>query len=307
MELIGRLMGSSGGLYEIKSNTGEQIFCRAKGVLRHDALTPLVGDLVRLNRDEMGNTVLADILPRKNALIRPPLANLSLLFVVIPTRAPAPDLFTVDKLTAIAVYHGIEVLPIVSKAELDPERAEELARIYRTAGFTVFVTDSPAGLGVEPLREALAEKLRPVDGNTPICAFAGASGVGKSTLLNALFPSFALSTGEVSRKISRGRHTTRAVTLYETEYGGLVADTPGFTMLDFVRFDFFGKDDLPYTFPEIERELGGCRYTKCTHTKEQECAVMAAKAAGRIPESRHASFCALYDVLKNKHDWDKKS
>ena len=144
MELIGRLMGSSGGLYEIKSNTGEQIFCRAKGVLRHDALTLLVGDLVRLNRDEMGNTVLADILPRKNALIRPPLANLSLLFVVIPTRAPAPDLFTVDKLTAIAVYHGIEVLPIVSKAELDPERAEELARIYRTAGFTVFFTDSPA-------------------------------------------------------------------------------------------------------------------------------------------------------------------
>ncbi len=307
MELIGRLMGSSGGLYEIKSNTGEQVFCRAKGALRHDALTPLVGDLVRLDRDEMGNTVLAEILPRKNALIRPPLANLSLLFVVIPTARPAPDLFTVDKLTAIAVYHGIEVLPIISKAELDPHKAEELAKIYRTAGFTVFITDSPAGLGVEPLRQTLAEKLRPVDGDTPICAFAGASGVGKSTLLNALFPALALSTGEVSRKISRGRHTTRAVTLYETEYGGLVADTPGFTMLDFVRFDFFGKDDLPYTFPEIERELGGCRYTKCTHTKEQECAVMSAKAAGRIPESRHASFCALYDVLKNKHDWDKKS
>ncbi len=307
MEQIGRLMGSSGGLYEIKTDSGEQIFCRAKGILRHDAVTPLVGDLVRVNTDEKGNAVLADILPRKNALIRPPLANLSLLFVVIPTAKPAPDLFTVDKLTAIAVYHGIEVLPIVSKAEMDPARAEELAEIYRTAGFTVFVTDSPAGLGIEPLRETLAQKLCPHDGEMPICAFAGASGVGKSTLLNALFPALALSTGEVSRKISRGRHTTRAVTLYETEYGGLVADTPGFTMLDFVRFDFFGKEDLPYTFPEIKRELGGCRYTKCTHTKEEDCAIMAAKAAGRIPPSRHASFCALYDVLKNKHDWDKKS
>jgi ribosome biogenesis GTPase len=205
MELIGRLMGSSGGLYEIKLNSGEQVFCRAKGALRHDDLTPLVGDLVRIDRDDKGNTVLAEILPRKNALIRPPLSNLTLLFVVIPTAKPAPDLFTVDKLTAIAIYHGIEVLPIVSKAELDPEKAEEIAGIYRTAGFTVFVTDSPAGLGVEPLREALSEKLRPEDGNTPICAFAGASGVGKSTLLNALFPSLSLSTGEVSRKISRGK------------------------------------------------------------------------------------------------------
>ncbi len=305
MEQIGRLMGSSGGLYEIKTESNERIFCRAKGALRHDAITPLVGDLVRVDADDKGNTVLADILPRKNALIRPPLANLTLLFVVIPTAKPAPDLFTVDKLTAIATYHGIEALPIISKSELDPARAEELAKIYRTAGFSVFVTDSVDDRGIDDLRSALADRLRPVDGLTPICAFAGASGVGKSTLLNALFPSLALSTGEVSRKISRGRHTTRAVTLYETEYGGLVADTPGFTMLDFVRFDFFGKDDLPYTFPEIERELGGCRYTKCTHTKEEECAIMAAKAAGRIPESRHASFCALYDVLKNKHDWDK--
>lgn len=306
MQIQGRLMGSSGGLYEIKTHTGERIFCRAKGALRHDALTPLVGDLVIVNQDDKGNTVLADILPRKNALIRPPLANLTLLFVVIPTAKPAPDLFTVDKLTAIAVYHGIEVLPIISKAELNPSYAEELAQIYRTAGFTVFVTDSPAGIGVDALRETLAEKLLPTDEIMPICAFAGASGVGKSTLLNALFPSLSLSTGEVSRKISRGRHTTRAVTLYETEYGGLVADTPGFTMLDFVRFDFFDKEDLPYTFPEIEAQLGGCRYTKCTHTKEEGCAIMTAKAAGQIPESRHQSFCALYDVLKNKHDWDKK-
>lgn len=307
MELQGRLMGSSGGLYEIKTTTDERIFCRAKGALRHDAMTPLVGDQVTVSQDDKGNNVLADILPRKNALIRPPLANLTLLFVVIPTAKPAPDLFTVDKLTAIATFHGIEVLPIISKAELDPARAEELAAIYRTAGFRVFVTDSPAGLGVDTLRETLAEKLRPTDDSMPICAFAGASGVGKSTLLNALFPSLALSTGEVSRKISRGRHTTRAVTLYETEYGGLVADTPGFTMLDFVRFDFFDKEDLPYTFPEVEKELGGCRYTKCTHTKEEGCAILAAKRAGRIPESRHASFAALYDVLKNKHEWDKKS
>ena len=306
MQIQGRLMGSSGGLYEIKTTSDERIFCRAKGALRHDALTPLVGDMVVIDQDDKGNNVLADLLPRKNSLIRPPLSNLTLLFVVIPTAKPAPDLFTVDKLTAIATFHNIEVLPIVSKAELNPDYAEELANIYRTAGFTVFVTDSPAGLGVDELRASLAEKLRPSEDTMPICAFAGASGVGKSTLLNALFPSLALSTGEVSKKISRGKHTTRAVTLYETEYGGLVADTPGFTMLDFVRFDFFDKEDLPYTFPEIEKELGGCRYTKCTHTKEEGCAILAARRAGRIPETRHASFAALYDVLKNKHDWDKK-
>ena len=139
-----------------------------------------------------------------------------------------------------------------------------------------------------------------------ISAFAGASGVGKSTLLNALFPALELQTGEVSRKIERGKHTTRTVELFRmpgTE-SGYIADTPGFSMLDFARFNFFTKDDLPLTMREFAPHLGNCRFTKCSHTKEQGCAILEAVKRGEIAQSRHDSFVAIYDVLKNKHDWD---
>lgn len=311
----GRIIKGVGGLYQVKPfdnpdyppELAATVACRAKGSFRHENVTPLVGDVVSLeleNTEEGARDALAlitDIAPRKNALIRPPLANLDYMFVTFAAARPAPVLETVDKLICILEHNGITPVVVVTKQDAAPERAEELCKIYRTAGFDTFCTSSQSGQGIDQIRQFIKQNC---DGR--ISAFAGASGVGKSTLLNALFPELSLSTGEISRKIERGKHTTRTVELFDmpqTE-NGYIADTPGFSMLDFARFDFFTKQDLPLTMREFAPHLGNCRFTKCSHTKEQGCAVLAAVRSGEIPPSRHQSFVAIYDVLKNKHDWD---
>ena len=318
----GKLIRGVGGLYEITLDAGEtplsgqSVKARAKGNFRHAGLTPLVGDLVRvafdeasLSRDEQGNLcpgadgggiVIEEILPRKNALIRPPMANLDLLFITFAAAHPAPALDTVDKLISIAEYNGIEPVVVIGKQDVDPAYAAELQNLYTVAGFSAFSLSAGQGDGVDALRAFLQENLA---GKT--AAFAGASGVGKSTLLNALFPSLSLQTGEISARIERGKHTTRRVELYALE-GGYIADTPGFSMLDFVRFDFFGRDDVAGTMREFEPYIGECRYKKCTHTREEGCAILEAVREGKIAKSRHESFVAMFDALKNKREWSKK-
>ena len=292
----GRVMSGLGGLYEVRIADGDGercIACRGRGNLRRDDEKLLVGDLC-LVREEGDGAVIEKILPRRTSLIRPPLANLDYLFIVTAASHPDPSYETLDKLTAIAVHNGITPAVIVTKADIDSDAADELATIYRSAGFPVFVL-SPS-LEAASLSAYIAENVR--DGRC--AAFAGASGVGKSTLLNRLFPSLSLATGAISQKIARGRHTTRSVQLFLTPEGGFLADTPGFSMLDFLRFDFFSLEDLPATFPELLPTLAGCRYADCTHTKEEECGVTTAVREGRIAQSRHASYCALYKILKEK-------
>ena len=321
----GKLIRGVGGLYEIALDVGDTplsgrvVTARAKGNFRHEGITPLVGDSVRVSFDEAslardgagnlcsgtdgGGIVIEEILPRKNALIRPPMANLDYLFITFAAAQPAPVLETVDKLISIAEYNGIEPVIVIGKRDVAPEYAAELQKIYNGAGFSAFSLSAGQGDGVAELRAFLTENM-----TGKIAAFAGASGVGKSTLLNALFPSLSLQTGEISRRIERGRHTTRRVELYPL--GDLkdayVADTPGFSMLDFVRFDFFTRDDAAGTMREFEPYIGACRYKKCTHTREEGCAILAAVREGGIAESRHKSFVAMYDALKNKHEWSKK-
>lgn len=321
-EETGRLIKGIGGLYEVLLDAGEtpasgkRIEARAKGNFRHEGAQPLVGDRVRVQYDDTavsdhvsgdnpknkdgGGAVVAEILPRKNALIRPPMANLDQLVLTVAAADPAPMTETVDKLISVAEFNGIEPVLVIGKAELAGDVAENLAKLYTAAGFAVFPLSARGGAGVPALREFL---MRELPGK--IAAFAGASGVGKSTLLHALFPEFETETGEVSRKIARGRHTTRRVELYPAA-GGFLADTPGFSMLDFVRFDFFTAKDLPDTMREFAPYLGHCRYTKCTHTKEEGCAVLAAVREGKIAKSRHDSFLSMYAALKDKHDWGKK-
>ena len=303
-ELTGRIISGSGGLYTVAASGG-RIACRAKGAFRHEGEKPLAGDLVTL-RGSDGEYVVGSILPRKNSFIRPPVANLGALFVVVAAASPDPVLLTVDKLISIAENASVEPVIVVTKNDLDPDSAKSIYDIYTKSGFRVFV--SPGEGAVESIREYIAERCRNV-----IFAFAGNSGVGKSTLLNALFPSLSLGTGGVSRKTERGRHTTRKVELYPLDEllgdpgaSGYAADTPGFSMLDFVRFDFFKKEDLPYAFREFEPYLGKCRYTKCTHTVEEGCAVLEAVRSGDIPASRHESFRAIYSDLKDKRDWNSK-
>ncbi len=296
MRSEGRVMRGVGGLYEVLLKDGEgerRVVCRGRGVLKRDDEKLLVGDLC-LVLEEGNDAVIEKILPRKSSLIRPPLANLDYLFVITAASHPAPSYDTLDKLTAIAVHNRITPAIVVTKADLDAGAAEALAAVYRAAGFPVFIL-SPE-LDVLELSSYIKEHVR--DGRC--AAFAGASGVGKSTLLNRLFPSLSLATGAISRKILRGRHTTRSVELFVTPEGGLLADTPGFSMLDFLRFDFFTLEELPETFPEFAPELSACRYADCTHTKEEDCGVAIAVSEGRIPVSRHESYRGLYKILKEK-------
>ncbi len=286
-----KIVGGLGGLYEVLTAAGEHIFCRARGNLKKDDKL-LVGDLVSLEF-EAGEAVITACLPRKNALIRPPLANLDYLFIVTAATSPAPSYETLDKLTAIAVHNGITPVIVITKADLSAGDAKRTEDIYAACGFPVFTLGE--GSDTEKLSLYIKKAL---SGGKNAC-FAGASGVGKSTLMNRLFPHLSLQTGAISQKIERGRHTTRSVKLYEVN-GGYLADTPGFSMLDFLRFDFFTLSDLPATFPEFIPFYGGCRYADCTHTKEEECAVAKAVKSGLIPPTRKESYRALYETLKAK-------
>lgn len=305
----GRIVKGVGGLYEIALvGSDERVSCRAKGSFRHDDVKPYVGDLVTVGYDDAGNSVISEINERKNSIIRPPLANLDMLFIVLPSKDPEVDLFTADKLIAIAEYNKIEPIIVVSKSDLDCKNAEKIRGIYEKSGFKTFVSSvsGDGSVGADEVSEFIKENAC-----DKISAFAGASGAGKSTLMNALFPSLKIETGDVSRKIGRGRHTTRHVELFPMKEiigkgEGFFADTPGFTMLDFVRFDFFDKDALPSTFREFEDLIGECRYTKCTHTKEEGCAIIDSLKSGEIAKSRHESYVSLYQILKEKHSWDKK-
>ena len=293
-----------GGLYTVRRSDGSTVACRARGSFRHDGITPLVGDRVTLLEDGEQGIVIDEILERKNSLIRPPMANLDCIFVTMAAASPTPILTTIDKLTAIAEHTGIEPIIVVTKSELRPDVAEELRALYASCGFSAFAVSSVENTGIDALQEYIDENL-----SGKIAAFAGASGVGKSTLLNRLFPHLALSTSEISRKIERGRHTTRQVELFalsEGENCGYIADTPGFSMLDFERFDFMDCEDLPLAMREFVDRIGQCRYTKCSHTKEEGCAVVDAVKRGEIPKSRHESFCELHAILKAKKKWDKR-
>ncbi|MBQ8689650.1 MAG: ribosome small subunit-dependent GTPase A [Clostridia bacterium] len=309
-EKTGKVIKGLGGLYTTrvtKNGTKEYLLCRAKGALHREDEKVLIGDEVRITVDTEtpDGIVISEILPRKNALIRPPMANLDYIFITFAAAKPAPVLETVDKLVAIANHNGITPVIIITKSDIAPDAAEEYRAIYTLSGITAFVTSSERGCGVAELSEYIKRNVR--DGKT--AAFAGASGVGKSTLMNALFPGFTLATAEISRKIQRGRHTTRHVELFELEESGttgFLADTPGFSLIDFARFDFMSLDELLPAFPDLSAYTGRCRYADCAHVGEgeDECAVFRAVREGRIAESRLDSYRAIYKVLKEKKKYD---
>ena len=307
----GRIIKGIGGLYTVALSDVElgTVACRARGALRREA-APLAGDKVLVSYDaDKGSSnkhddadarfVIEEIVDRKNALIRPPLANLDFLFVTVAAASPTPVLLTIDKLISISVHNDIEPVVVITKCELDRDYAAQMAEIYTKAGFRTIITSAETGEGIDTLRayiDALPEGS--------ISAFSGASGVGKSTLMNSLFPSLELTTSSVSRKTERGRHTTRQTELYEINEGkAYLADTPGFTMLDFEQFDFFTIDDLPFTMRDFESYIGTCKYKKCTHTKEEGCAIIEAVESGEISPSRHKSYLSLYETLKAKKKW----
>lgn len=305
-EKHGKVVKGLGGLYEVRIDEGGEISrlaCRAKGVLKRDEDKVLIGDNVTVTIDDStpDGIVISAIDERKNALIRPPLANLDYIFIVFAAAKPSPVIETVDKLIAIAVHNSITPVVVITKTDLDSGAAEEFASIYRLSGFETFVTSSEAGEGIDELSLYIKKEVK----NGKTAAFAGASGVGKSTLMNALFPGLTLATAEISRKIERGRHTTRHVEIFDietTSYTGFLADTPGFSLIDFARFDFFSLGELLPTFPELLPYVGKCRYADCAHVGEgiDECAVAKAAAEGEIAPTRLESYRSIYKVLKEK-------
>ena len=301
-----RIISGVGGKYTViqKTENGKAVFenVAAKGAFRHEKIKVLPGDIAYLREDENG-LVITGIAERKNALIRPAVANLDYLYIVISCKAPAPVPYLADKMTVLCEKNSITPVIVITKSELDTETASLIYTLYKNCGYRCFVTSSEKKTGIEELRKF-------ADGNKgTVSAFCGASGVGKSTLINNVFSDLDLScgTGQISKKTERGKNTTRTVTLYEISEDTYLADTPGFSLLDFEKFDFCKKDELPYLFPEFEPYLCKCKYTKCSHTKEDGCLIRTAVNDGKIAKSRYESYLSLYDDIKDKKEWETRN
>ena len=289
----GRILRSLSGFYDVQTPTGI-VTCRARGNLRRGENIPLTGDTVEITV-EQGKGMVERILPRKNSFIRPAVANVDALVVFASNVNPITEPFLIDRVAAIAGDRGVEVILCINKCDLDP--AVDLERIYKNAGFTVICTSAQTGAGVEQLRKLLRGRLT---------AFTGNSGVGKSSILNALCPELALPTGEVSEKLGRGRHTTRHVELYKLEEDTFVADTPGFSSFDTDQMEIILKENLQYAFPDFGAYIGDCQFHDCSHRKEPGCAVTAAVAAGKIEKTRYNSYLRLYEKASQVKLWELK-
>lgn len=295
MTETGIIMKALSGFYYVDPGDGNLVACRARGKFRHKHITPLVGDRVEITRLD-GNTGMVDeILPRKNEFLRPAVANVDQLVVIVSQATPVTDPFLIDRMTSLAEGKNCESVICINKCDL--ARADELFEIYSACGFATIRVSAETGEGIEELGELIAGK---------VSAFTGNSGVGKSSILNALEPDFSLMVGAVSEKLGRGRHTTRHVELFRLKNGAVVADTPGFSSFDTDQTEVRKKDTLAQTFREFKPYLDQCRFVGCAHVKEKGCAVRDAVKQGAIPPSRHASYVRLYDQAKAYKDWEIK-
>ena len=287
----GTILKALSGFYYVQCGE-ELITTRARGKFRYKKITPLVGDRVAITVQEDGSGSLDEILPRRNFFQRPAVANIDQMVIICSGAIPVTDPFLVDRITALAESKDCE--PIICINKWDLVQAEELYNIYTAAGFHTIKVSAETGLGIEELRGLLAGK---------VSAFTGNSGVGKSSILNALEPDFGIATGEISEKLGRGRHTTRHVELFAVS-GGLIADTPGFSAFDTDKGEIREKEVLQHTVREFKPYLDQCRFIGCAHVKEKGCAVLAALKAGDIQPSRHRSYVRLYELAKENKPWE---
>ena len=287
----GYIVKGIGGFYYVRTEEGV-IECKPRGIFRKQKITPVAGDEVTLET-ENGAAVIAEIAPRKNVFVRPPVANLDVLFLVASTTQPTPSTLVLDKLSAIAVDKGVQPVIVCTKADLG--EVEFLRSAYERSTLPFIAIRYDSGEGLDEVRQWISGRL---------CAFCGNSGVGKSTLLNTLLPQAERETSAISQKLGRGRHTTRHVELFELPQGGYVADTPGFSAVDLEKFQVILKDELAGCFREMRPYEGKCRFTGCSHTKEKGCAVLEAVQEGKIAPSRHQSYVALYEQAKNIKEWE---
>ena len=268
--------------------------CRGRGKLRHEKISPLVGDRVRFTPMGDGSGALDEILPRTNEFYRPAVANVDQLVIIASEAIPVTDPFLIDRVAAIAAGRNCKSIICINKCDL--ASGEKLAEIYSSAGFPTIRVSAETGEGIEALREMIIGK---------VSAFTGNSGVGKSSILNALDPDMVLATGDVSEKLGRGRHTTRHVELFRLSCGAVVADTPGFSSFDVDRMELMRKEELARCFPEFAPYMDDCQFQDCAHIKEKGCAVRQALAEGKIQPTRHESYVRLYEQAKAIPDWER--
>lgn len=290
----GRIEKALSGFYYVNTG-GETLQCRARGKFRREGLSPLVGDWVQVRELGNGEGFVEAVEARRNQFARPAAANIDQLVILASAAIPVTEPYLIDRIASIAALKGCQVLLCLNKCDLDS--ADELYDIYSRSAIPVLRVSAVTGQGLDALREAIRGKLS---------AFTGNSGVGKSSVLNALLPSLALPVGEVSKALGRGRHTTRHVELFSLGEDTYIIDTPGFSSFDTAEMDLALKQHLPETFPEFAPYVSDCRFTGCTHTKEKGCRVLQAVKDGLIPASRHRSYVRLYDELKDVKEWQQK-
>ena len=287
----GLLLKGIGSFYEVLTESGEIVTSKARGVFRREGLVPTVGDRVTIERKDQGYAQLTGILPRKNLLVRPPVANVDQLLIVIAASVPEPDWLLLDRMIISAKRTGIEPIPVLNKLDAADEG---IVNRFRTEyhAFPTLLLSAETGEGLDVLREKMRGK---------VSCFAGQSAVGKSSLLNALIPELHLETGGLSRKTDRGRHTTRHAELWPYE-GGAVLDTPGFSMFE---TECLEQDELDACYPEFLHAFP-CRFPGCMHVSEPDCGVKPLLSTGELTPERYERYCeiALDYQMRRKHRYD---
>ena len=285
-----------GGFYYVASEDG-MYECKARGIFRRNEQTPLTGDKVVFSVTDpiLKKGSMDQILDRTSVLIRPAVANVNQLIIVIAAQSPEPDLLLLDKLLVTAENNNMKAVVCINKTDLDTEnKRKALKKAYTQAGYTVLETSIKENKGFDELRVVLNER---------ISVFAGQSGVGKSTILNEVMHTMVMKTGGLSDKIERGKHTTRHAELIELNNGGYVVDTPGFSSFELSCVKY---SDLQYLYPEFNEYIANCRYTGCSHINERECSIMQAVESDNINEGRYRRYVDLYAILKQEDDFKYK-
>jgi ribosome biogenesis GTPase len=294
----GRILTSVGGFYTVNTDSGI-ITCKARGIFRKDSQTPFVGDYVLISIKKDSEAVIEEILPRKNEIIRPPTANIDVVVLVVSLTAPSPNFEVIDKFTAVTKYKRIKSVIAVTKTDIgSKDSLQKIIDIYDKKVADVYPID---------YREEESYKKLYFDIAGQTAVFTGNTGVGKSTLLNHLDESLSREVGEVSRKLGRGKHTTRTVSLFRLQNGAYAADTPGFGVFDTTRYALIPIEELAGCFSDFSNlisGLGSCRYADCTHTKEVGCKIIEAVQRGEIPQSRYNSYRKIYEELASVKHWE---
>lgn len=286
----GKILKGIGGFYYVKTDIG-LIECRARGLFRNKSVMPYVGDNVTIEMSDDGTGYVTAIDKRKNFFIRPPIANVDLLLIIIAMADPAPDLMFLDKMLIQAKAADVDVLIVFNKCDLS-DGENPYSKIYTDLGYSVYTISTYTGFGIEELRHAI---------NGKVISLSGFSGVGKSSMINALLGTDGVAVGEISKKLSRGKHTTREVSLIEYKNGSYLADTPGFSSLSLP--DEITKNNLKDYFTEFKKYSSDCKFSDCLHISPKFCAVCNALENGEISSSRYNNYINLYKILKEKKEW----